>query len=319
MNTASPHVVAAFERIRETETTALRQAEALVEVALDLQRKPRDPQELVDAVFLYDRAASLVEEVPLARARAIAGKGTALRRMPGAGLDHLEAARAAFEEAMPALRAHGEPEEVAETEMNQGLVLQALAGAGRAPLPEAIAAYHRALRTFDAAAYPREYAILHNNLATAYLSTAMVGGKEGLREALAVQSFREALRCVSMEEDPVEWSMLQNNLGNALQATRSSHPFENLVEAVAAYDQALKVRTAHDMPVEHANTIANKANALMNLPDEPGAPERGNPENLRRAVTLLEAAGELFAGNALGDRAGVVRELAASLNAELAG
>lgn len=317
MTVASSHIQAAFERIRETETTPLRQAEALVEVAMDLQRRPKHPQELVDAVFLYDRAAQLAVDVPLARARAIAGKGTALRRMPGGGLDHLEAARVAFDEALPVLRVQGEPEEVAEIEMNNGLVLQALAGSGRAPLPEAIAAYHRALRYFDATSFPREYAILHNNLATAYLSTVIGDGKEGVREALAVQSFQEALRCVSLEEDPVEYAMLQNNLGNALQATRSAHPFEHLDKAVAAYDEALKVRTRRDTPVEYANTIANKANALMNLPDPDRDPSLGNPANLAAAAALLEEAGQVFADSGIADRSAVVTQLAASLRSEL--
>ena len=273
----SPHIQAALAQILATTDDALRQAEALVEVAMDLQRQPKEAQSLVDAIFLYERAAELAGDVPLAHARATAGRGAALRRMPGAGIEHLAAARADFEAALPVLHAQGDAEEAAEIEMNYGLVLQALAGARQAPLPLAIQAYHRALRVFTAGAYPREYAILHNNLATAYLSTEMVTGKEGVREALAVQSFKEALKCVSLTEDPVEYAMLQNNLGNALQATRGHHPFEHLSEAVVAYDEALKVRTAYDTPVEYANTIANKANALMNLPDDVENPDKGKP------------------------------------------
>lgn len=317
MTPPSPHIVATLQRIHDTGAETLQQAEALVEVALDLHRQPRDPQALIDAVFLYDNAARLAEGVPLARARAVAGKGSALRRMPGAGTEHLEAAQLAFEEALPVLRASGEAEEVAEVEMNYGLVLQTLAGVGRAQLPLAIQAYHRALRFFSAEAFPREYAILHNNLATAYLSASLMPGRAGVREALAVQSFKQALRCVSLEDDPVEYAMLQNNLGNALQATRSSHPFENLAEAVVAYDCALKVRTPHDTPIEYANTISNKANALMNLPDSFAHPERGNLANLAAAAGLLEEAGALFSAHHLMDRANVVQQLAAELRAEL--
>lgn len=313
----SPHIEAALHRVQSTSTDTLQQAEALVEVAMDLQRQPKEPQDLIDAVFLYDNAARLAADNPLAHARAVAGKGSALRRMPGSGVADLEAAMAAFEEALPVLRQQGDPEEVAEVEMNYGLVVQALAGAGRAQLPVAIQAYHRALRTFTAGEYPREFAILHNNLATAYLSTTMMPGKEGVREALAVQSFKEALRCLSLEQDPVEYAMLQNNLGNALQATRSKHPFEHLTEAVVAYDEALKVRTAYDTPVEYANTISNKANALMNLPDDVAHPEQGNPENLSMAAGLLEQARDIFAAHHHPDRAQVVSELAASLRRDL--
>jgi tetratricopeptide (TPR) repeat protein len=315
--TPSSHIEATLQRVRATDTEPLRQSEALVEVAMDLQRQPRDPQSLIDAIFLYDAAVQLASDNPLAHARAVAGKGSALRRMPGAGADALLAAQKAFEDSLPVLRQQGDDEEVAEVEMNYGLVLQALAGAGQAQLPLAIQAYHRALRFFDAVRFPREFAILHNNLATAYLSTPMIAGKEGVREALAVQSFKEALRCVTMEEDPVEFSMLQNNLGNALQATRGRRPFESLLEAVAAYDAALRVRTAHDMPIEFANTIANKANALMNLPDDVDHPEKGNPANLVAAADLLEQAQDLFAANGLVHRAKVVADLAGELRAEV--
>ncbi len=313
----SPHIAAAIQQIGSTDSTPLRRAEAMVEVALDLQRQPRDTQALADAIYLYEQAAALTLDSPLARARAVAGKGTALRRMPGAGPVHLEAAREAFEEALPVLHGQGEREEAAEIELNYGLVLQALASQHRASLPLAIQAYHRALRFFSPAFFPREYAIIHNNLATAYLSTAMASGKEGVREALAVQSFKEALRCISIDEDPVEYAMLQNNLGNALQATRSSHPFENLAQALAAYDEALRVRTPYDTPVEYANTIANKANALMNLPDDPADPSRGNPDNLAQAVALLREAQAIFREHQLEGRAVMLDEVLAPLVAEL--
>lgn len=317
MMPASPHIEATLERIAASDHAPLDQAEALVEVAMDLQRQPRNPQELFDAIFLYDHAARLSGDNALARARAISGKGSALRRIPGAGVEHLQAAMAAFEESLPVLRSQGEDEEVAEVEMNYGLVVQTLAGGGLAQLPVAIQAYHRALRFFTVAAWPREFAILHNNLATAYLSTTMAPGKEGVREALAVQSFKEALRAVNLEEDPVEYAMLQNNLGNALQATRTNRQLENLAEAVVAYDEALKVRTAHDTPVEYANTIANKANALMNLPDDPSNMDAGNPENTKQAAALLEEAAGLFQQAGIPDRAQMVAELANQLRHEL--
>ncbi|MEM1349113.1 MAG: hypothetical protein AAGI01_11190, partial [Myxococcota bacterium] len=266
---ANVHVVAMVEQIASTEMPPLERAEALIEIALDLQKQPKDPQDLHDALYLYERAAEWTADHRLATARVHAGRGAALRRLPGSGLAELEQARDAFEDALPVLRADGEAEELAEVEMSFGLVLQALAAANRATLPDAIAAYQRALRTFGKHAYPREYAILHNNLATAYLSMKLSPEKDVMREAMAVQSFRQALEVVTLLEDPSEYAMLQNNLGNALQAMRTAHPLENLRRAVEAYDEALKVRTPYDTPVEFANTATNTANALMNLPDDP--------------------------------------------------
>ncbi|NVB40876.1 hypothetical protein G6O69_23760 [Pseudenhygromyxa sp. WMMC2535] len=324
----SPHVAATVERLRASEQPAIQRADALVELATDLQKQPRDPQELIDALYLYDEALALVAGQDgegseggdaVARARILAGRGAALRRMPGSGVEELLAARDAFAEALPVLHEAGDAEEVAEVEMSYGLVLHALAPAGMAALKDAVQAYQRALRTFDAQHYPREFATLHNNLATAYLSLRLAPEKEGLREAMAVQSFRQALEVVTLEEDPSEYAMLQNNLGNALQAMRSSHPWENLLRAVEAYDAALEVRTEYDTPVEFANTLANKANALMNLPDDVDAPERGNPDRLRQAIALLHKAGDIFARCYLPDRAQIVKRLAAELDADLRG
>jgi len=315
----SAHVTAAVERLATSHEPALQRADALVELALDLQKQPRDPQELIDALYLYDQAMGLVNGDAVARARILAGRGGALRRMPGSGLEELRQARDAFGEALPVLREAGDAEEVAEVEMSYGLVLHAMAPTGQAKLQDAVQAYQRALRTFDADRYPREFATLHNNLATAYLSLRLAPEKEGLKEAMAVQSFREALKVVSMEEDPTEFAMLQNNLGNALQAMRSSHPWENLLRAIEAYDEALKVRSEYDTPVEFANTISNKANALMNLPDDPEHPEEGNPGRLRQAIALFHKAADVFKRHHLADRAEMVKRIAAELDADLRG
>ncbi len=313
----SPHVEATLSRVAATGRPPLERAEALVDFALDLQRKPKAPQDLFDALHLYDRAMELAEGDPVARARVLAGRGSALRRLPGGGVEALQEAREAFEAALPVLRERGDEEETAEVEMSQGLVLQALAGAGLAPLADAIERYQRALRTFRIDRYPREYAVIHNNLATAYLSMRLAPEQDKMREALAVQSFREALRVVTLEEDPSEYAMLQNNLGNALQAVQTSHRFENLLRAVEAYDEALRVRNDYDTPVEYANTLSNKANALMNLPDDPDAPERGNPENLARALELLRTARSVFAAHHVADRAQVVSQLIDELSRDL--
>ena len=313
----SAHVQATLSEVTATGRPPLERAEALVDFALDLQRKPKAPQDLYDALHLYDRAMELAADEPVARARVLAGRGSALRRLPGGGSDALQEAQQAFEAALPVLREHGAEEEVAEVETSLGLVLQALAGVGLAALPRAIELYQSALRTFRIERYPREYAVIHHNLATAYLSMRLAPEQAQMREALAVQSFREALRVVTLEEDPSEYAMLQNNLGNALQAVQTAHHFDNLLRAVEAYDEALKVRTEYDTPVEYANTLANKANALMNLPDDFDAPERGNPLHLARAVELLRTARAVFAAHHVTDRAQVVSELIDELSRDL--
>ena len=166
-----------------------------------------------------------------------------MQAIPASGTALLERARAAFEQAIPTLNDFGRPEELAEAEMNLGLVIQNLAGAGRARITDAISAYQRALRTFDRARFPAEFAILQNNLATAFLSMPFTDERAKMREALAVQAFEEGLKVVNLIDHPTEYAMLQNNLGNALQYASSSHTLENNLRALDAYDEALKVRT----------------------------------------------------------------------------
>jgi len=288
-------VKAALAAVDSPTVTDLEKVDMLMEIAMGLQQKPRVVRDLHHAVSLYDRALALcpAHDRVLA-ARIQARKATALNAIPCEGPEFVDEARRLLESALGELQREGSKEEVAEAEMNLGLTLQTLAAIGRARMPDAIAAYLRALRTFTRETHPAEYAILHNNLATAYLSMPMAEPGAKMREALAVQSFEEALKVVSLVEQPVEYAMLQNNLGNALQYASSRHSVDNNLRALAAYDEALKVRNPKDTPLEYANTISNKANALRNLPDDPSQPERGNRSNLQRARQYLEEARDIF-------------------------
>jgi tetratricopeptide (TPR) repeat protein len=289
-------LAAALAAASDASVPAAERAEMLMEIAIGLQRQPKTPDHLTGALALYERGLSVCPGYELLlRARLISGRGTALQAMPDEGTETIEAARLAYEEAIPVFRSLGTPEEVAETEMNLGLVIQYLAGAGRARIIDATDAYQRALRTFDRKRYPVEFAILQNNLATAFLSMPLVDERSKMREALAVQAFEEGLKVVTLIDHPQEYAMLQNNLGNALQYVSSSHSIENNLRALEAYDEALKVRTRETAPLEYANTIANKANCLMNLPDCPSDPARGNSENLARAEFWLREARTIFA------------------------
>ena len=284
-------------------------AEMLMEIAIGLQIKPKSSEELLAAVELYDRALEICPAThALLSARINARKATALQSLPESGTASLEQARDAINIAIPLIREHGTPEELAESEMNLGLILQSLAGANKARITDAIAAYQRALRTFDRTAFPQEYAVLQNNLATAFLSIPFTDERSKMREALAVQAFEEGLRIVNLIDHPSEYAMLQNNLGNALQYASSSHTLENNVRALEAYDEALKVRTREITPREYANTISNKANCLWNLPDDASDPDAGNIKNLRTARNLYAEAREIFNQAGEHEKARIVAE-----------
>lgn len=285
----------ALAAIESEAISANEKVDLLIQIAVGLQQQPKSPQQLHNAVTLYDKALALCpEHETLLQARTHARKGTALQSIPEPITDYLFKAQVEFEIALPVLNQFGTAEEVAEAEMNLGLVLQSLAGFQAVPITEAITAYQRSLRVFTRETYPTEYAILHNNLATAFLSIPMSDERGKMREALAVQSFQEALKVINLIDQPAEYAMLQNNLGNALQYVSSSHAIENNLRALEAYDEALKVRTAQDTPYEYANTICNKANCLRNLPDDPRNPESGNRERLRAARTYYREASRIF-------------------------
>jgi tetratricopeptide (TPR) repeat protein len=306
---AETQVQAALAAI-ETEHVALgEKLEMLMEIAMGLQTRPKTLTDLESAVRLYDEALKLCpEDRPLMRARIDARKGTALQAFPTNSSEMLHTARECFERAKPVLMQEGSPEELAELEMNVGLVLQTLAGMRRAKITEAISAYQRALRTFNKAAHPKEFAILQNNLATAFLSIPLTDERAKMREAMAVQAFEEGLRVVNIVDHPSEYAMLQNNLGNALQYVSSSHAVENNIRAITAYDEALKVRTRATTPLEYANTISNKANCLLNLPDDPENPEDGNARNTAMARQFYQEAEEIFRERGETDKAAVVAD-----------
>lgn len=298
--------------------SAEERAEMLMEIAVGLQLKPKSAEDLRVAIELYDRALALCpSRHALLAARIQARRATALQALPEDGTQSLEMARDALQTAMPVIRSHGTPEELAESEMNLGLVLQSLAGNGKARITDAVSAYQRALRTFDRFKYPKEYAILQNNLATAFLSIPFTDERAKMREALAVQAFEDGLKVVNLIDHPAEYAMLQNNLGNALQYASSSHAVENNVRALEAYDEALQVRTREAMPVEYANTIANKANCLWNLPDDPEEPESGNQSNLAAASRLYAEARAIFNSAGEQEKARIIAEAMDQIEREM--
>ncbi len=320
MNTLSTaQFEAALKAVELEDATPEEKAEMLMEIAMGLQQKPKTARQLEEAVELYQRALEICPPAAVAlRARIQARQGTAYQSLPAGGRDALIKARDCFEESLKSLKILGTPEEVAEAEMNLGLATQSLAQNGAARIQDAIQSYHRALRTFTKEAYPGEFAILHNNLAIAYLSIPMSDERGKMSEALAVQSFEEVLKVVNIVDQPVEYAMIQNNLGNALQYASSGHALENNLRALDAYDEALKVRTRRDTPLEYANTISNKANVLRNLPDDPARSVLGNQDNLQQARALYREAHEIFSSFGQTGGAEIVAEAIAEIERELA-
>ncbi len=313
-------VRAAIKAVENSDATQAEKAEMLMEIALGIQAKPKSPNQLLSAIDLYEYALSLCPpEQFLLHARIQARMATCLQAIPGETSEYLERSRDCYETARAVFKDHGTDEENAEVEMNLGLVIQSLASLNKALITDAISAYQRSLRTFNKEKYPKEFAILQNNLATAFLSIPFTDQRAKMREALAVQSFEEGLKVVDLIDDPIEYAMLQNNLGNALQYSSSSHAVENNLRALDAYDEALKVRTLESSPLEYANTISNKANCLLNLPDDLENPGSGNSENCATALELYEEARSVFLSNNGAGNAEIVTGVIEDIKNELNG
>lgn len=314
---AETDVEAALAAVEAEDAPLAEKVEMLMEIAMGLQVRPRSADDLLQSIKLYETALRLCPaELYLLRGRIHARLATALQAIPAEDAGPLKEARDNLEAAREILKHEGAPAELAEIEMNLGLALQSLAGINAAPIGSAIAAYQRALRTFDSDGYPKEHAILQNNLATAFLSIPFSDEKGKMREALAVQAFQDGLKAVNIIDHPTEYAMLQNNLGNALQYASSSHAVENCLRALDAYEEALKVRTRATTPVEYANTLANYANCLLNLPDDPERPEIGNSDNLAKALRFYREAEEIFAAFGEHQKVAIIAEMAAEIEAQ---
>ncbi|BAY94716.1 MULTISPECIES: hypothetical protein [unclassified Tolypothrix] len=288
-------VKATIAAIASESATTEEQIQMLIEIALGWQKKHPTVKDLRNVISLYYRIYEMCgEDYPLLKAQAKVGMAKALQRIPNVSPQLLLQAKAAYEEALPILQQFTVKAEVAEVQMNLGLVLQSLVPFNLARIVDSISAYHQALQVFTWQDYPQEYAILYNNLAIAYLSMPLASEREYLHQGLAVQSLLVALKHIKLSEHPREYAMLQNNLGNAWQYLVTAHPLENNLRAIAAYDEALKVRNRQDTPIEYAHTISNKAYALRHLPDNFQQPEAHNSHNLSQSRTYYQEAWEIF-------------------------
>jgi CHAT domain-containing protein/tetratricopeptide (TPR) repeat protein len=102
-----------------------------------------------------------------------------------------------------------------------------------------------------------------------YMTATSAEDSTGALDAV-VQKLRSALDSVKPAQQPALWATLQNNLGNRCNNRRRP---DLAGCAVAAYQQALVVRTPDAMPREHVDTIVNLASLRFNQSDWKDAAE----------------------------------------------
>jgi tetratricopeptide (TPR) repeat protein len=203
------------------------------------------------------------------------------------GTARLDAAVAAYREALKEYTRERVPLQWATTQNNLGAALTILGQreSGSARLDEAVAAYREVLKEYTRERVPLQWAMTQNNLGNALWT---LGQRESGTAQLdaAVAAYREALKEYTRERVPLEWATTQNNLGAALQilGARESGT-ARLDAAVAAYREALKEYTRERVPLQWAMTQNNLGAALQIL----GARESGTARPDEAVAAYREA------------------------------
>jgi hypothetical protein len=108
-----------------------------------------------------------------------------------------------------------------------------------------------------------------NDLGTLYWMAARQAETDELNVSylkLSAQTYRLGLKRTPAEEQPRPYAMLQNNLGT-VHSDMAHHfePIDNLKDAIAAYDEALRFRQPANDPIKYAATQNNLGTAYWHL------------------------------------------------------
>ncbi len=132
-------------------------------------------------------------------------------------------------------------------------------------LEQGIAAYYLALAPIDPQANPQSYAMLQNNLGSAYGDLARYQDPAVALQN-AVQAYAESLRYRDPEEDAARYAATQNNLGTAYwNLAQHEQPVARLKQAIAAYVEALRYYSPEREPLHYAMIQNNLGTAYWNL------------------------------------------------------
>jgi tetratricopeptide (TPR) repeat protein len=132
-------------------------------------------------------------------------------------------------------------------------------------LEQAIAAYQDALGKTDPQTRSQSYAMIQNNLGSAYGDLARhshpVTSLQG-----AIKAYQSALQYRSAEEDAARYAATQNNLGTAYwNLAQHEQPTAHLQQAIAAYSEALRYYDPEQEALHFAMIQNNLGTAYWNL------------------------------------------------------
>ncbi len=213
------------------------------------------------AVGLLERALAAAAPVSTALAGVLHGALASACRQAG----DVAAAQAQLRLGIAALAQTDLVVALAEQHLELASTYHEQAGERRDLLAKAVHHYHCALQTVTEEQAGEVFAAAHANLAAAYLTMPMVEASDQLRLGVALGSLRAALRVYTPQTHPRQWSSAQLNLANALVYAPSTHQADNLLEAVALYEEVLAARSRDLDPLGYARVLANQGNALAHL------------------------------------------------------
>ena len=132
-------------------------------------------------------------------------------------------------------------------------------------LEKAINVYQLALDQIDPETRSQTYAMIQNNLGSAYSDRAYrEDPAENLQ--LAIGAYQNALMHRSATDDPSRYAATQNNLGTAFwNLAQHKAPISNLQSAIAAYIEALHHYDSEQEPLHYAMIQNNLGTAYWNL------------------------------------------------------
>lgn len=268
---------------------------------------------LVVAILAYEQTLTCLEEGSSAWPDILNDIGNLYwmmsRQSAGSelALPFLEHGLAAYQFALVKTNPEERPQTIAMIQNNLGSAYGDLARY-RDPaetLQQSVQAYEEALHYRTAEDDPSRYAATQNNLGTAYWNLAQ-HQQPVLRLKQAIAAYSEALRYYSQERDPLHYAMIQNNLGTtywnlAQHKQPASSPSSNgaskepgaaalLLQAVEAYQAALRYRTLEVSPPAHAATQNNLGTAYWHLAMLSDTSLSNRVEYLQQAIAAYKAA-----------------------------
>lgn len=138
-------------------------------------------------------------------------------------------------------------------------------------LDQAIAAYQQALVKTNPETRPHNYAMIQNNLGSAYGDMARFRTPaESLEQS--VRAYELALRYRQLHDDSARYAATQNNLGTAYwNLAQHQQPVRRLKQSIAAYFEALRYYSPDCEPMHYAMIQNNLGTAYWNLAQQPQA------------------------------------------------